>query len=163
MHAPWGEMSFSQITLLGPFPSFPGCDVCETVPFPTSLSICLVLQPAPWKKRNLASLRSVAFLAWPGWSPSLGSFLLFLPPWKTEKKINIWKWPCSSRPRTKGELWGAVRDFLTSSGIHQVTLTRTRKTIARHSDPRRVPAPVRRTTAHVAFHPLYPLRYERAR
>lgn len=108
---------------------------CETVPLSTSLSLCDILQLPHWKKRNLASLRSVAFLAWPGWSPSLGSFLLSLPPWKTEKKISIWRWLCSSRRRTEGELWGAVRDFLTSSGVCKGNSEEDLTTIARHWDP----------------------------
>lgn len=123
--------------------------------FPSSLNMCDLLQLAHWKKRSLASLHSVAFLAWPGWSASLGSFLLFLPPWKTEKKISIWKWLCSSRPRTRGELWEVIRDFLTSSGRHRVTLERPWRTVPWHPDPRQVSA-VERTLTYfmLSFHPL---------
>lgn len=91
--------------LLMPFPCFPTVS-------PLLLSFhnfCDSQQLAHWKKSSLASLHSVAFLDWPGWCLFLGSFLLCLPLWKSERKISTWKWLCAWRQRTNGRLWETMR------------------------------------------------------
>ena len=79
-------------------------------PFPSSPRlVCVSPQLPHWKKSGLASLHSAASLAWPGWSPSSGSFLSCLPLWKSERKTSIWRWLCAWRQRTKGRSGKAVR------------------------------------------------------
>lgn len=99
----WSPSHICSLPVTSPMP--PSCP-----PRPSSpRHVCDSPQLARWKKNGLASLHSAASLAWPGWSPSLGSFLSCPPLWKREKKISIWRWPCAWRRRTKGRSWEAAR------------------------------------------------------